>query len=97
MEAIDRPTIQRAAVDLVDEVKLRSAQGAAEKLAHYGGAEVAAALIRLSPGFAQDVLASLPPETRERAMAAAPDEYSRQWQRNALDGAASSGRVLDLV
>jgi magnesium transporter len=97
LEAIDRPTIQRAAVDLVEEVKLRSAQGAAEKLAHYGGAEVAAALIKLSPGFAQDVLSSLPPETRERAIAAAPDEYARQWQRNALYAEGTIGRMMDPV
>jgi magnesium transporter len=97
LESIDRPTIQRAAVDLVEEVKLRSAQGAAEKLAHYGGAEVAAALIKLSPGFAQDVLSALPPETRERAIAAAPDEYSRQWQRNALYAEGTIGRMMDPV
>jgi len=35
LEAIDRPTIQRAALDIAEEVKLRGPQGAAEKLAHY--------------------------------------------------------------
>ncbi|HEU4645030.1 MAG TPA: magnesium transporter [Burkholderiales bacterium] len=97
MESIDRPTIQRSAIDLADEVKLRAPQGAAEKLAHYGGAEVAAALLKLAPGFAQDVLAHLPPETRERALAAAPLETARQWQRNALYDEGTIGRMMEPV
>jgi magnesium transporter len=97
VESIDRPTIQRSAIDLADEVKLRAPQGAAEKLAHYGGAEVAAALLKLAPGFAQDVLAHLPPETRERALAAAPLETARQWQRNALYDEGTIGRMMEPV
>jgi magnesium transporter len=97
LESIDRPTIQRSATDLIEEVKLQSAQSAAEKLAHFGGAEVAAVLARLSPGFAQDILAALPPETRERALAAAPNEYARQWQRNALYAEGTIGRMMDPV
>jgi magnesium transporter len=97
LESIDRPTIQRSAIDLADEVKLRAPQGAAEKLAHYGGAEVAAALLKLAPGFAQDVLAHLPPETRERALAAAPLETARQWQRNALYDESTIGRMMEPV
>jgi magnesium transporter len=97
VESIDRPTIQRSAIDLADEVKLRAPQGAAEKLAHYGGAEVAAALLKLAPGFAQDVLSHLPPETRERALAAAPLETARQWQRNALYDEGTIGRMMEPV
>jgi magnesium transporter len=97
LESIDRPTIQRSATDLIEEVKLQSAHSAADKLAHFGGAEVAAVLTRLSPGFAQDILASLPPETRERALAAAPGEYARQWQRNALYAEGTIGRMMDPV
>jgi magnesium transporter len=97
VESIDRPTIQRSAIDLADEVKLRAPQGAAEKLAHYGGAEVAAALLKLAPGFAQDVLSYLPPETRERALAAAPLETARQWQRNALYDEGTIGRMMEPV
>lgn len=97
MESIDRPTIQRSATDLIEEVKLQSAQSAADKLAHFGGAEVAAVLARLSPGFAQDILAALPAETRERAHAAAPAEYARQWQRNALYAEGTIGRMMDPV
>jgi magnesium transporter len=97
LESIDRPTIQRSATDLIEEVKLQSAQSAADKLAHFGGAEVAAVLTRLSPGFAQDILSALPPETRERALAAAPGEYARQWQRNALYAEDTIGRMMDPV
>ena len=97
MESIDRPTIQRSAIDLVEEVKLRAPRGAAEKLAHYGGAEVAAALLKLSPGFAQDVLARLPVDTRERALAAAPPEIARQWQTNALYEDGAIGRMMEPV
>jgi len=95
LESIDRPTIQRSAIDLVEEVKLRAPQGAAEKLAHYGGAEVAAALLKLSPGFTQDVLTYLPAEARERALAAAPLEIARQWQRNALYEEGTIGRMME--
>jgi len=97
LESIDRPTIQRSAIDLADEVKLRAPQGAAEKLAHYGGAEVAAALLKLSPGFAQDVLGYLPADARERALAAAPLETARQWQRNALYEEGTIGRMMEPV
>jgi magnesium transporter len=97
LESIDRPTIQRSATDLIEEVKLQSAQSAADKLAHFGGAEVAAVLARLAPGFAQDILGELPPETRERALAAAPGEYARQWQRNALYAEGTIGRMMDPV
>jgi magnesium transporter len=97
LEAIDRPTIQRSAIDLAEEVKLRAPRGAAEKLARYGGAEVAAALLKLSPGFAQDVLALLPADARERALAAAPLETARQWQRNALYEEGTIGRMMEPV
>lgn len=97
MEEIDRPTVQLTAADLADEIKTRSAGGAAAKLGHYGGAEMAAALMRLSPGFAQDVLGALPDEARERAFSAAPAEVARQWQRNSLYGETSVGRMMEPV
>ncbi|MDA1118063.1 MAG: CBS domain-containing protein [Proteobacteria bacterium] len=86
-----------APTGLIEEVKLQSPQSAAEKLAHFGGAEVAAVLARLSPGFAQEILAELPAETRERALAAAPLEYARQWQRNALYAEGTIGRMMEPV
>ncbi len=97
MESIDRPTIQRSATGLIAELKLQSAHSAAQKLAHFGGAEVAAVLTRLSAGFGQEIFAALPAETRERAMAAAPLEFARQWQRNALYAEGTIGRMMEPV
>src|SRR5712692_4201580 len=82
---------------LVDEVKSLSAEDAANKIAERSGADIAATLMALRPAFAQDVLAALPAESRERALAAAPDEVSRQWQRNALYAAGSIGRMMEPV
>jgi magnesium transporter len=87
--------IQRSAIGLAEEVKLRSPRGAAEKLAQHDSAEVAATLMKLSPGFAQDVLSHLPTEPRERALAAAPTEVARQWRRNALYEEGTIGRMME--
>ena len=77
------------AVDLSDEIKARSAGGAAAKLATFPAAELANKLMRLSPGFAQDVIDALPNDARERAISAAPAEVARQWQRNSMYDAGS--------
>src|SRR3989442_13033666 len=84
MELVDRPTVQSSAADLAEELKSRSAADAAARLASFSGLEIATVLMRLSPGFAQDVLGALPDEARERALAAAAPEVSRQWQPNPL-------------
>jgi magnesium transporter len=97
MDELDRPTVQRSAADLADEVKTRSADGAASKLKDFGGAEIAAALMRLSPAFAQNVLAALPDEARERALAAVPAEVAGQWQKNSLYDENTVGRMMEPV
>jgi magnesium transporter len=97
VELLNRSTLQQAAGDLAEEVKTRSATGAAAKLAHFGGGEIAAALLRLSPGFAQDVLGALPDDARERTLAAASPEVARQWQRNALYDEGAVGRMMEPV
>ena len=97
MQELDRSTIQGAAADLAEEVKSRSADGAAAKLAPLGGAEIVAALMQMSPGFAQDVLEGLPDEARERALAAAPDDVAGQWQRNAQYAKDAIGRMMEPV
>ena len=94
---LDRNTIQEAAADLAEEIKTRSASGAAGKLAHFGGVEIVAALLRLSPGFAQDVLAALPDDALERTLGAAPPAVARQWQRNALYDEDAVGRMMEPV
>jgi magnesium transporter len=85
------------ALDVADEAKSRSASGAAAKLEHFGGADIAAALARLSPGFAQEVLDALPEDARERAMMAATPELARQWQRNSRFPKESIGRMMEPV
>src|SRR5436853_611308 len=97
MELVDRPTVQSSAADLAEELESRSAADAAARLASFSGLEIAAVLMRLSPGFAQDVLGALPREARERALAAAPPEVSRQWQRNALYEPDAIGRMMEPV
>ena len=84
-------------IDLTDEVKSRSHARAAEKLANVGGEDIARELMHLSPGFAQDVLAALPTDARERATTAAPPEVARQWQRNSLYDPGTVGRMMEPV
>jgi magnesium transporter len=84
-------------LDLSDDIKSRSAGRAAAKLALLPGAEIASELMHLSPGFAVDVLAALPNDARERALAAAPPDLGRQWQRNALYDADTVGRMMEPV
>jgi magnesium transporter len=80
-----------------DEVKSRSANAAAAKLEHFGGASIAAALSRVSPAFAQDILDALPADARERALGAASSELARQWQINARYPKDSIGRMMEPV
>jgi magnesium transporter len=84
-------------VNLADEIKSRSHQGAAAKLAELGGEELARELKHLSPGFAQDVLGALPTDARERAISAAPEDVARQWQRNGLYDPGTIGRMMEPV
>ena len=84
-------------IDLSDEIKSRSHIGAAEKLANLPGDALAAELMHLSAGFAQDVLGELPTDARERAISAAPPDVARQWQRNALYDAGTVGRLMEPV
>ena len=83
--------------DLAEEVKSRSAQSAAAKLEHFGGAEISRALSRLNPGFAMEVLDALPGDARERALGSASSELSRQWQRNFAYPRESIGRMMEPV
>jgi magnesium transporter len=84
-------------IDLSDEVKSRSHARAAEKLANLSGDDIARELMHLSPGFAQDVLAALPTDARERATTAAPPDVARQWQRNSLYDPGTVGRMMEPV
>jgi magnesium transporter len=84
-------------IDLTDDIKSRSPVSAAAKLANRGGEDIARELMHLSPGFAQDVLAELPTDARERATSAAPADVARQWQRNSLYDPGTVGRMMEPV
>jgi len=86
-----------SSVDLTDEIKTRSAAGAAAKLTGLPAPELVSQLMHLSPGFAQDVLDELPNEARERAVSAAPADVAAQWQRNAMYDHDTVGRLMEPV
>src|SRR6185503_7936622 len=94
--ANDTATVELAP-DLGDEVKSRSASGAAAKLEQASGATISATLSRLNPGFAQDVLEALPPEARQRALGSASAELAHQWQHNAAYPKDTIGRMMEPV
>ena len=83
------------AAELAEEIRTRSADAAARKLEQFAPAEIASALMQLSPAFAQDVLAALPDAQRELLFSAAPDPVARQWERNALYGHDAIGRLME--
>ena len=89
--------IATSSVDLTDEIKARSAAGAAAKLTDLPAAELVYQLMHLSPGFTQDVLDELPSDARERAISAAPADVARQWQRNAMYDRDAIGRLMEPV
>src|SRR3954451_15660017 len=97
MAAVNQAIGEELIPDLADDIKSHSAVAAAAKLEHYGGAAIANALSRLVPGFAQDVLAALPAEARERAFSSASAELARQWQKNAAYPADTIGRMMEPV
>jgi magnesium transporter len=84
-------------INQTQDLSALSPEVAASAIAGSSGAEIVTALSRLRPAFVQDVLAAMPIESRARALAAAPDELSRQWQRNALYEVASVGRMMEPV
>ena len=97
MAALNPALGEELVPDIADDVKSHSAAAAATKLKHFGGAAIARALSRLAPDLAQDILATLPAEARERAFAAASAELARQWQTNAAYPKDSIGRMMEPV
>jgi magnesium transporter len=84
-------------IDQAQDLATLSPEDAAARIAGFTGAEIVAILSRQRAAFAQDVLAVLPVESRARALTAAPDEVSRQWQRNALYERGTVGRMMEPV
>jgi magnesium transporter len=97
MAAVNNEATHDLAPDLGDEVKSRSASGAAAKLEQASGATISATLARLNPGFAQDVLEALPDEARRRALGSASAELAHQWQHNAAYPKETIGRMMEPV
>jgi len=97
MAAANDAITQDLIPDLGDDLKSRSASGAAEKLKAAPGGPIAATLSRLNPGFAQDVLEALPAEARDRAFSAASADLALQWKRNAAHPKETIGRMMEPV
>ena len=97
MAAVNDSASHELVPDLGDEVKSRSASGAAAKLEQSSGATISSALSRLNPGFAQEVLEALPEAARQRALGSASAELAHQWQRNAAYPKETIGRMMEPV
>ena len=80
---------------LISEVKARSAQEAAPLIAEYPAPVIAAVLLELNPGLAQDILAELPGGLIDAVLRAVSPEMARQWQRNQTYAPDSIGRLME--
>ncbi|OGA23951.1 MAG: magnesium transporter [Betaproteobacteria bacterium RIFCSPLOWO2_02_FULL_67_26] len=77
------------------EVKARSAPDAAVLIGEHPAPVIAAVLLEINPGFAQDILAELPGGLADAVMQAASSEFALQWQRNQTYAQASVGRLME--
>jgi magnesium transporter len=80
---------------LIPEVKARSAQEAATLIAEHPAPVIAAVLLELNPGFAQDILAELPGGLTDAVLHAVAPEMALQWQRNQSYAPDSIGRMME--
>jgi magnesium transporter len=80
---------------LIPEAKARSAPEAAALLAEHPATVIAAVLVELNPGFAQDILAELPGGLVDGVLHAVAPEIALQWQRNQTYPAGSIGRLME--
>jgi magnesium transporter len=86
-----------SAAAVAEQIKALPPAAAARKIAALDGAEIAAAMTQLRAGFAQDVLAALPAESRARALDAAPPAIAHQWRENARYPPGTIGRLMEPV
>jgi len=82
---------------LVPEAKARSAPDAAILLAEHPATVIAAVLLELNPGFAQDILAEMPGGLVDGVLHAVAPEVALQWQRNRTYPPGSIGRLMEPV
>ena len=80
---------------LIPEVKARSAQEAAALIGEHPAPVIAAVLLELNPGLAQDILAALPGGLTDAVLHAVAPEVSLQWQRNQTYAPDSIGRLME--
>jgi magnesium transporter len=82
---------------LIPEAKARSAPDAAALLAEHPATVIAAVLLELNPGLAQDILAALPGGLVDGVLHAVAPEVALQWQRNLTYPQGSVGRLMEPV
>ncbi len=80
---------------LLEEVKARPPNEAAEFLAEYPADEIASVLLELNPAFAQDILGELPGGLVDAVLHAVSPETARQWRRNQTYPQGAIGRLME--
>jgi magnesium transporter len=80
---------------LVSEVKARSASEAALFIGEYPASTIAAVLLELNPGFAQDILEALPGGLRDAVLHVVAPEIALQWQRAQSYPEDTIGRLME--
>ncbi len=80
---------------LLPELKKRSAPEAAALVAEHPAPVIAAALLELNPGLAQDILAELPGGLIDAVLHTVAPEVGMQWQRNQTYPADAIGRLME--
>ena len=80
--------------ELTAEARSRSPQEAAEFLAQYPPALIAAALAGLNPAMTLDILEALPVEISDAVMQAVTSEISAQWRLNRTYPKDSIGQLM---
>ncbi len=80
--------------ELAQAAKARAPKEAAELLAEYPAATIAAVLLELPPALTQDVLAELPGGLVDGVMHAAPAEVAAQWRTNQPFAEGTIGRMM---
>jgi magnesium transporter len=80
---------------LIPELKKRSAPEAAALIAEHPAPVIAAALLELNPGLAQDILSELPGGLIDAVLHAVSPEISLQWQRNQTYPPEAIGRLME--
>ena len=80
---------------LIPEIKARSPQAAAAFIAEHPAPVIAAVLIELNPGFAQNILTELPGGLRDAVLHTVAPEVAMQWQRNQTYPEDTVGRLME--